>query len=261
MCISSPWYNFWIFFINNFFQQQFVPTQRLKEGIKMEGNLLALARKLPKPKPASLIIYEQLVNAIVSGEIGEGRRIVESEITKLFGVSRSPVREALKLLEIDGLIELIPYRGVVVTEITANDVRQNLEMKGMVEGFASSIGAETFGSDVIAQLESILTDLKKHIAEGKFQSVLETNIKFHRLIVENVHNEKLLKFYDGLTKSIRRFYTISFAMSSGWEFSLAEHIEILNAIKSQDAAAAERCARQHASNTISRVLARLEKKG
>ena len=226
----------------------------------MKGNLLNFSREIPKPKPASLIIYEQLVNAIVTGEISEGQRIVESDLTKLFGVSRSPVREALKMLEIDGLIELIPYRGVVVTQITTKDVRENLELKGMVEGFAAWIGARMFGNEIIAQLESILVESEKHIAGGKFQSVLEANISFHRIIVENVNNEKLIKFYEGLTKSIRRFYTISFAMSSGWEFSLAEHREILNHIKVKDAAAAENSARQHAYNTINRVLVRLEKK-
>ncbi|MBU2228416.1 MAG: GntR family transcriptional regulator [Proteobacteria bacterium] len=226
----------------------------------MGGTLLNLVPKIPKPKPASMIIYEQLVNAIVSGEIKEGQRIVESDLTKLFDVSRSPVREAWKMLEIDGLIELIPYRGVVVTQITAKDVRENLELKGMIEGFAAWIVARMFGNEIIAQLESILAELEKHIANGKFQNVLEANIRFHRIIVENVHNEKLMKLYDGLTKSIRRFYTISFAMSSGWEFSLAEHREILNNIKAKDATAAEHSARQHAYNTINRVLARLEKK-
>jgi len=226
----------------------------------MERNLLNFSREIFKHKPASLIIYEQLVNAIVTGEIAEGQRIVENDLTKLFGVSRSPVREALKMLEIDGLIELIPYRGVVVTRITANEVRESLELKGMVEGFAAWSGARMFGSELIAQLELILQESEKHIAEGKFPSFLEANIRFHRIIVENVHNQKLIKFYDGLTKSIRRFYTISFAMSSGWEYSLAEHREILNALKAKDAAAAESIARQHAYNTINRVLSRLEQK-
>jgi len=226
----------------------------------MKGNHLNFTSEIPKPKPASLIIYEQLVNAIVSGEIEEGQRIVESDLTRAFNVSRSPVREALKLLEIDGLIELIPYRGVVVTQITANDVRENLELKGMVEGYAAWVGARTFGKEIIAQLESILAELEKHIADNEFQSVLEANIRFHRVIVENVKNEKLKKFYEGLTKSIRRLYTISFAMTSGWEFSLAEHREILDNIKAKDAAAAEHSARQHALNTTGRVLKRLEKK-
>lgn len=226
----------------------------------MKGNPLNLSRVSPMPKPASLVIYEQLVNAIVTGEITEGQRIVETDLTKLFGVSRSPVREALKLLEIDGLIQLIPYRGVIVTRITTKDVRENLELKGMVEGFAAWNGARMFENEIIAQLESVLAESEKHIAGGRFQSVLDVNIRFHHIIVENVRNEKLMKFYEGLTKSVRRFYTISFAMSSGWESSLAEHCEILKHIKAKDAAAAEHSARQHAYNTINRVLARLEKK-
>ena len=117
-----------------------------------------------------------------------------------------------------------------------------------------------FDDKVIEQLEKILDDLEKYILNGKLQRVLETNISFHHKIVESTRNEKLLKYYETLTRSIRRFYTISLAMSTGWKFSLSEHREILDDIKAKDSAAAERVARQHAYNTIDRVLARLEKK-
>ncbi len=226
----------------------------------MSNSLTGLAPELQKPKPASIIIYEHLLNAIVAGEIKEDQRIVESELTKGFGVSRSPVREALKMLEIDGLLKMIPYRGVVVTKITHQEVRESLEMKGMVEGFAAWIGAQRFGKDIINELESILEELEKHISEGELQDVLEANLRFHRKMVEGVYNEKLLKFYEALTNSIRRFYTISLARSTGWKFSLSEHRKILNNIKIRDARAAEQDARQHAFNTIDRVLSLLERK-
>jgi DNA-binding GntR family transcriptional regulator len=226
----------------------------------MEGKLLNLARKLPKPKPVSMIIYEKVLNAIVSGKIKEGQRIVESELSKLFGVSRSPVREALKMLEIDGLIELIPYRGVVVTQITAKDVRESLELKGMVEGFAAWIGAQKFSRKVVEEIESIVAEAEKFVLDEKLQLFLESNIRFHRLTVKNACNEKLLKYYDTLTCSIRRFYSISFAISVGWEFSLDEHRIILDCIKAKDAAGAELAARQHAWNTIDRILTRMGKK-
>jgi DNA-binding GntR family transcriptional regulator len=226
----------------------------------MSNNFTGLAPELQKPKPVSIIIYEHLLNAIVTGEIKEDQRIVESELTKVFGVSRSPVREALKMLEIDGLLNLIPYRGVVVTKITPQEVRESLEMKGMVEGFAARIGAQRFGKDIIAELESILEELEENIAEGKLQDVLEANLRFHHKMVEGEHNEKLLKFYEALTNSIRRLYTISLARSTGWKFSLSEHRKILNNIKIRDARAAEHDARQHAFNTIDRVLSLLERK-
>jgi DNA-binding GntR family transcriptional regulator len=226
----------------------------------MSSNLLGIDQTLPKPKPASLIIYEQLLNAIVNGEIHEGQRIVETELTKIFGVSRSPIREALRMLEIDGLIELIPYRGVIATAITAKDVRESLEIKGMVEGFAAWTGAQRFNNHEIAVLESILNEFEGHIKDGALQKVLETNLKFHHKLVESTQNEKLLKYYEGLTHSIRRFYTISLAGSRVWKLSLSEHRRILSNIKKKNPEDAERDARQHAFNTIDRVLSRLEKK-
>lgn len=219
---------------------------------------LNLARKLPKPKPAALIIYEHLLNSIISGEISEGQRIVETELAKMFGVSRSPVREALKLLEIDGLIELIPYRGVVVTRIEVQEVRESLEIKGMVEGFAAGVVARKVNGKAIEQLEKVLAGMEKHIADGKLQQVLLANIDFHHKIVESVGNEKLLAYYETLTRSIRRFYTINLAVSTDWDFSLSEHRAIFDAIKSGDSSASERAARQHAYNSIERLLAKLE---
>ena len=169
----------------------------------MSTRLLGSTQELPKPKPASLIIYEQLLNAIVSGDIMEGQRIVESELAKIFGVSRSPIREALRMLEIDGLIELIPYRGVVVTEITPQDVRESLEIKGMVEGFAAGRGARQFGKQDIDRLEAILAETEKYNNGRQLQKVLEANIRFHHEMVKRIHNEKLLKYYEALNRSIR----------------------------------------------------------
>ena len=226
----------------------------------MDAKSSNLAYDLQKPKPASQIIYEYLLNEIISGRIEEGGRIVESELAKMFGVSRSPVREALKLLEIDGLIEMIPYRGVVATRITEQDVRESLEIKGMVEGFAAGRGALQFGREVIDRLEAILVETEKYNNGRQLQKVLEANIRFHHEMVKSIQNDKLLKYYEALSRSIRRFYSISFAISSGWKFSVMEHRAILSCIKAKDAEGAERAARQHANNTVDRVLALLEKK-
>ena len=226
----------------------------------MDGKPSSQTYAFQKPKPAFQIIYEYLLNEIISGKIKEGQRIVESELANMFGVSRSPVREALKLLEIDGLIELIPYRGVVATRITTQDVRESLEIKGVVEGFAAWRGARKFGLEVIEKLEKILAKSEKYNTGHHLHKALESNIRFHHEMVKSVHNKKLLKYYETLTRSIRRFYTISFAISTGWTFSLNEHRIILDCIKAKDAAGAQLAARQHAYNTIDRVLVRLQKK-
>jgi DNA-binding GntR family transcriptional regulator len=224
----------------------------------MNKNLFSSSQKVQKPKPGWLIIYEHLLNAIVSGEINGGQRIVESELANLFGVSRTPIREALRLLEVDGLVELIPYRGVVVTEITPQDVRESLEIKAMIEGFTAWLGAQQFDKAVISELDSILNELEQHIAEGDLQCILAANLKFHYKIVASVHNDKLLNYYEQLTQSLKRIYTISLANSIQWSASLSEHGQILNHIKKKNAPAAEQAARKHALNTTGRVLSLLE---
>lgn len=221
----------------------------------MDLEKLTTGIELPKPKPMVTVIYEQLLNAIMDGTLKEGERIVESDLSKGFGVSRSPIREALRMLEIDGLIALIPYRGVIVSEITPREACETLEIKAMVEGFAAWRGADIFTEREIGRLESILDEMEGCIKQEQVQGVLEANLKFHLSLVRSIRNAKLFKYYQGVHQNLRRFYRIGLLRQPGWKTSFHEHCSILDNIRKKNAAAAEATARQHAHNTIDRVLA------
>ena len=133
----------------------------------MELDKLIPAIEIPKQKPVVLIVYEQLSNAIVTGKLAEGERLLEADLAKLFGVSRQPIREALRMLVTDGFVELIPYRGVIVSTITPQEAKDTLELKGMVEGYAAWMGAQTFGPEMIAELEALIRQMEAHIREGR----------------------------------------------------------------------------------------------
>jgi DNA-binding GntR family transcriptional regulator len=226
----------------------------------MELDKLIPTIEIPKQKPVVLIVYEQLLNAIVTGKLAEGERLLEADLAKLFGVSRQPIREALRMLVTDGFVELIPYRGVIVSTITPQEAKDTLELKGMVEGYAAWMGAQIFGPDMLAELEALIKQMEAHIREGESREIMQDNYCFHMKIVSGIGNEKLIKYYQGLFNSHQRYYAIGLSEQPGWQTSVNEHRLILKKIRSRDAVGAFTCAQQHASNTVDRVLAALEKR-
>jgi DNA-binding GntR family transcriptional regulator len=141
--------------------------RRRQRILTMELDKLIPTIEIPKQKPVVLIVYEQLLDAIVTGKLAEGERLLEADLAKLFGVSRQPIREALRMLVTDGFVELIPYRGVIVSTITPQEVKDTLELKGMVEGYAAWMGAQTFGPEIIVELETLIKQMEVHIREAE----------------------------------------------------------------------------------------------
>lgn len=235
-------------------------TGSRRGAMTMELDKLIPTIEIPKQKPVVLIVYEQLLNAIVTGKLAEGERLLEANLAKLFGVSRQPIREALRMLVTDGFVELIPYRGVIVSTITPQEAKDTLELKGMVEGYAAWMGAQMFGPDMIAELETLLMQMETHIREAESREIIQDNYSFHMKIISGIGNEKMIKYYQGLFNSHQRYYAIGLSEQPGWQTSVNEHRLILEKIRSRDAMEAFTCARQHASNTIGRVLAALEKR-
>jgi DNA-binding GntR family transcriptional regulator len=217
--------------------------------------------EIPRHKPAVLIIYEQLLNAIIQGRLPEGERLLEAKLAQIFGVSRQPIRESLRMLELDGFIELTPYKGVVVSTITPQEAKDTLELKGMVEGYAAWRGAQSFGPEMIAELEMILRQTEIHMEQHEFREIFQDNYNFHFKIVGGVENARMTKYYRGLFNSHQRYYAIGLTSPPGWQTSVAEHQLVLEKIKARDETGAFRCAWQHASNTVGRILAALEKRG
>lgn len=226
----------------------------------MEAKNFVESIAIPKQRPISTIIYEQLLHAIVEGRLFEGERIVESKLAQTFNVSRPPIREALQMLELEGFINLVPYKGYFVTPFTIREVRETLEVKAMVEGYAAWKAATVFGPETIFALEAILTQAEQCVQARKTEKIREYNFQFHHKILAGIENEKLHRYYHGLFNALKRLYAIGLAARSGFSTSLNEHRQILEKIKGRDPDGAETCARQHAMNTIDRVLEKLKER-
>jgi len=116
----------------------------------------------------SKIIYEELKKGILNGTYKPQQRIITSEVAKEFGASESPVREAIKQLESDGLIENTPYVGAVVTNFDMEDIEKIYEVRSFLEGLAARIAAQNIKEDEMVLLEQHVADIEKALHEERW---------------------------------------------------------------------------------------------
>jgi len=223
----------------------------------MDWNREALKIEVPDQKLLASRVADKLRNLIISGQFKPGEKLTETELAKAMGVSRSPIRSAFHILELEGLVSLVPRRGAFVAEISLDEVKEIYEIKSMIEGYAANLAAQNITGREISKLKSVLNKAKICIEREDFEGILNTNYEFHAKIVESSKNKKLFSFYKSLILPIKKYQ--SYSLSPPWSptISLKEHWKILDAISKKENVKAERSAREHAWKAGLRVRERL----
>lgn len=187
--------------------------------------------------------YRRLLKAILNGTMKPGHRVREAEIAEQLNISRTPVREALRRLETEGLLTTAAGRGLVVASLDYQAVMELYQMREVLEGTAARLAARYASEAEIVALQEILNNESVLSAEPDVQA--EQNRRFHNAIYHAAHNRYLLKSLNSFRDSMALLGPTTFSVSGRSKTALDEHWEILNAIESHDAARAEECARQH----------------
>jgi DNA-binding GntR family transcriptional regulator len=188
-------------------------------------------------------VYESLRDAISDGRIARGERVREEEIARNLGVSRTPVREALQRLQQRGLLVLGSGRGLVVAELSQQQVVELYSMREILEGSAARFAAQHATAPEIAILYQLQEELT---AAGQDAALLVAiNRRFHRAIYEAAHNRYLMQTLDNLHDSFALLHASTFRVPSRRRESDGEHRRIIAAIEKRDPDMAERAAREH----------------
>ncbi|WP_406676353.1 GntR family transcriptional regulator [Moorella sp. ACPs] len=195
-------------------------------------------------------VYEEIKEAIINNTIKPGTMIQERILAEKLGVSRTPVREALRRLNSEGLIELIPGKGATVTKITIEDIREIMQVREPLECLAVKLAAERIQPQDIKYLEDMIANWDKEInctdpAQINFQSLSTKDIAFHEYIVEIAGNKRLASILNMLRDQIRRITFLTQDNKTRIETSFPQHLKILEALKQRDPAAAEESMRKH----------------
>lgn len=198
-------------------------------------------------------VYNRLREDILNGTLKENEELKEIAIGEELGVSRTPVREAFRQLELEGLITIVPNKGAFVTGITAKDVKDIYMIRSHLEGLCARLACDHISDEQLAEMEENIYLADFHAFKGHMDQLAELDNRFHELLYEACDSkmlENLLRDYHQYVKRIRKK---TLASSRGRE-SNEEHRSIFEAIKAGDKAIAEERANQHITNAYENIV-------
>ncbi|MEN9550934.1 MAG: putative HTH-type transcriptional regulator YdfH [Pseudomonadota bacterium] len=198
-------------------------------------------------------VTARLRSLIVESFIKPGERVPELEISKDMGVSRTPIREALKVLASEGLVELLPLRGAVVKSFSAKDAADMLEVMGMLESFAAQKACQA-EQKRIDQVLAMHEKMKVLYTKGKRPEYFELNQKIHDALVDMADNESLSMVHNTLSKRMRSLRYSGNSTPDHWRGALDDHELIAQALGQRDAKKMKKAVEAHFENTIKRVV-------
>jgi DNA-binding GntR family transcriptional regulator len=215
---------------------------------------------LTPPLPLPDQIAAALRRLIITGRLAPGSRINESELASTYHISRSPIREALRILQQEGLVVMEPRRGAFVRRLTEVEVAEVYDVKAMLEGHATALAARRIDTPGLDALSACVERMGHDATRPDPAGYIERTREFHDLIVRASANRTLAGLYHALDQQIHWLRSLSLSRPGRIAQSLADHRAILDAIANRDEPRAERLAREHigrAAADLVPTLARL----
>ena len=196
-------------------------------------------------KPLRDVVFENLREAILEGHLKPGQRLMEVQLAEQLGVSRTPIIEAIRKLELEGLVVMLPRKGAYVANMSFKDLIDVLEIRSSLEGLAASLAAERLREEDISDLERVAKEFEKSVREADIDNVLKKDVEFHEKIFLMANNKKLYQLITSLWEQVHRF-RVTYVSNYDASLSLVdEHNRILEAIKSGDCELAKKYATEH----------------
>ncbi len=196
--------------------------------------------------------YDKLFRAIETGDILPGERLLETDLAKRFGVSRTPIREAIRKLESDGIVEHLPRIGAVVRQLSQQEIVELYEMRIVLESTAAEMAAKHASVAEIETLEALNQDMLK--ASGNPFDVARINRHFHLCIVEAARNQFLIRGHNDLANALVILGKTTLATPLRVETVFQQHEDIIARLRDQDAAGAHAAMRTHMETSLTHRL-------
>ncbi len=195
-------------------------------------------------------VFNRLREDILSGRYQSDDELREITIGAELGVSRTPVREALRQLELEGLVKIVPNKGAVVTGISEKDIQDIYHIRSYLEGLCARWACEHITAEQLEQLEETIYLSEFHARKKHIEQIVELDNKFHDIIYEACESKMLRHVLSDYHHYVERVRRVSLADESRASESNEEHMKILEAIRAKDGALAERLAHEHIIKTI-----------
>ena len=187
---------------------------------------------------ARATLHEELLgrlrDMIIEGELAPGARVPERILCEHFGISRTPLREALKVLAMEGLIELAPNRGAIVAPFTIQQVSEVFPVMGALEALSGELACANITEDELAEIRAVHYQMILHYRNGALSDYFHLNQRIHELILEAARNPTLASTYHSLASRTRRARFMANMSKERWAHAVAEHEQILKALEDRD---------------------------
>lgn len=208
-------------------------------------------------RPLREIVFETLKEAILKGEIEPGTRMMEVQLAERLGVSRTPVREAIRQLELEGLVMMVPRKGAYVAGLSTKDCMEVLEIRAVLEGLAAQLAAKRADDHEIKQLLDISKKFSDYAAKKDIQGLIDEDEAFHDTIYTASRNDRLIQLISSLREQVQRFRVAYISQFKRASDLVKEHQQILEAITKRNSVRAKTLSEGHITNlkdTMNRVL-------
>lgn len=220
--------------------------------MKMAGKLSKI--NLNDYKPLREVIFNSLREAIIIGELRPGERLMEVQLAEKMGVSRTPVREAIRKLELEGLVNMIPRKGAHVAELSVKDIMDVLEVRASLDGLATALAAERITDDELKELKFINGQFATYIEKENINSSIKKDVEFHDIIYKASRNDKLIAILNNLREQVQRFRVIYIKDYSSPKNLIKEHNDIFEAMETRNPESARGLAKTHIVNQEATIL-------
>lgn len=199
-------------------------------------------------------VFNRIREDILSGKYKQGEELKETTIGKEMGVSRTPVREALRQLELEGLVYITPNKGAFVAGITIKDIQDIYVIRSYLEGLCARWACEHITQEQIEELEEIIYLSEFHAKKEHHEQLLELDNRFHEVIYEASHSKMLNNILSDFHHYVQRVRKTTLSAMQRAVKSNTEHTAILEAIRQRNGDEAERIAHEHIKKTIENIV-------
>jgi DNA-binding GntR family transcriptional regulator len=198
-------------------------------------------------------VFNRIREDILAGKFKQNEELKETAIAGELGVSRTPVREALRQLELEGLVNIVPNKGAYVTGITAKDIKDIYSIRSLLEGLGARWATENISVEQIEELEEITYLTEFHAQKKHYEQVLELDNKFHEILYRASKSKQLYHMLSDFHHYVERVRKITLSSDTRIVKTNEEHKKIVEALKEKNADKAEALANEHIMNTIKNI--------
>ena len=204
--------------------------------------------------PLRDVVFNTLRKAILTGTLKPGERLMEVHLANKLGVSRTPIREAIRKLELEGLVIMIPRRGAEVAQITEKSLKDVLEVRRALDALSVELACDRITEEELGTLKKACDDFETAVREKDVSVIAKADVALHDIIVKATGNQRLQQLVNNLAEQMYRYRFVYIKDESQHDKLIAEHKEIFESIAGRDKERAARAAKLHIDNQEKSII-------